>query len=332
LLPLILALLLAAILKPIVFFLRKRHWPFSLCVVVVLLLAAGLLWVLSLVIFSGVDAVVRGAPAYQDRMNRLLAAGLEAGDAVLRRFGSNVQDFTRRNSFSLSAVTGFLASGIGTFVDFIGKMVMTILFLVFLLAGSEGFPEKLQRAVSGQRLQQVTQVIAQTNRQVRRYLVTKTLVSIATGGVMTLIMVLFGVDFAVFLGVLAFFLNFIPNVGSFIATVLPAVVSLLQFESVGLSALIAVLMIISQNIIGNFIEPRLMGRTLDLSPLLVLLSLVFWGWLWGLWGMVLAVPITSIIKIVCENVEALQPVAVLMSAGAARKRAPQNKNEFSGNV
>jgi predicted PurR-regulated permease PerM len=75
-----------------------------------------------------------------------------------------------------------------------------------------------------------------------------------------------------------------------------------------------------------------MGRTLDLSPLLVLLSLVFWGWLWGLWGMVLAVPITSIIKIVCENVEALQPVAVLMSAGAARKRAPQNKNEFSGNV
>jgi predicted PurR-regulated permease PerM len=265
-------------------------------------------------------------------MNRLLAAGLEAGDAVLRRFGSNVQDFTRRNSFSLSAVTGFLASGIGTFVDFIGKMVMTILFLVFLLAGSEGFPEKLQRAVSGQRLQQVTQVIAQTNRQVRRYLVTKTLVSIATGGVMTLIMVLFGVDFAVFLGVLAFFLNFIPNVGSFIATVLPAVVSLLQFESVGLSALIAVLMIISQNIIGNFIEPRLMGRTLDLSPLLVLLSLVFWGWLWGLWGMVLAVPITSIIKIVCENVEALQPVAVLMSAGAARKRAPQNKNEFSGNV
>jgi predicted PurR-regulated permease PerM len=104
---------------------------------------------------------------------------------------------------------------------------------------------------------------------------------------------------------------------------LPAIFMLIQFDSVGWALLVAALNLAVQFTVGNVVEPRMMGTRLDLSPLLVLLSLIFWGWLWGAWGMVLAVPITSTIKIVCENIEALRPVAVLMSGGheGAEKRA-----------
>jgi predicted PurR-regulated permease PerM len=100
-------------------------------------------------------------------------------------------------------------------------------------------------------------------------------------------------------------------VGAVISVGLPTIFLFLQF-SPGLALVIALLNAALQFLIGNAVEPRIMGSSLDLSPLLVLLSLIFWGWLWGPWGMILSVPITSTIKIVCENVESLRPLAVLM--------------------
>jgi predicted PurR-regulated permease PerM len=107
-------------------------------------------------------------------------------------------------------------------------------------------------------------------------------------------------------------------VGAIISVGLPTVFLLLQFESTGWALLIAALNMALQFAIGNVIEPRFMGHSLDLSPVLVLLSLIFWGWLWGAWGMILAVPITSTLKIVFENVEALHPLSVLMSGSAEK--------------
>ncbi len=112
---------------------------------------------------------------------------------------------------------------------------------------------------------------------------------------------------------MTFFLNYIPNFGALIATVMPILVTILQTGSFGLTAVVAGLLIVGHNLIGNLVEPKLLGRSLRLSPLLVLISLIFWGWMWGMMGAVLAVPITSIIKIICQNVEPLRPLAVLMS-------------------
>ena len=160
----------------------------------------------------------------------------------------------------------------------------------------------------------------------RRYLLTKTLFNLTTGALVTALLAAFGVDFPLLWGLLTFLAHYIPSVGAVISVGLPTIFLFLQF-SPGMALLIALLNAALQFLMGNAVEPRIMGSSLDLSPLLVLISLLFWGWLWGPWGMVLSVPITSTIKIICENVEPLRPIAVLMSGSLEhakpRRRAAQ---------
>ena len=323
LLPFVLALFLSTMFQPIIQFLRKRRIPQAICILVVLLIAGGVLLLLAGVAFSGIDAMVRAAPLYEQRLDKYVRVVVTSIESARRSMGEQGQPLNLRESIPISAITGFFLSGVGSFISFVGTLVMVLLFLVFLLSGSEGFPEKLRHAFSTERSLKLGEVVAQINLQVRRYITAKAAVSAMAAIVVTIILLLFGVDFALFLGLLAFVLNFIPNVGSFIATVLPTLIALLQFESFGIALSIAGIIIVVQNVIGNVIEPRIMGRTLDLSPLLVLVSLIFWGWLWGIWGMVLAVPVTATLKIICENITDLRPIAVMMSSGSARKGKPR---------
>lgn len=160
--------------------------------------------------------------------------------------------------------------------------------------------------------------------QVRKYLLTKTLVNLINGALVTLLLAMCGVDFAPLWGFITFIAHYIPHVGAILSVGLPALFVFLQFESPGRALLVALLNFALQFLIGNVIEPRIMGTSLDLSPVLVLLSLIFWGWLWGAWGMILAVPITSMIKIVCANIEALEPLSILMSGSAEKEPTTQS--------
>ncbi len=131
-----------------------------------------------------------------------------------------------------------------------------------------------------------------------------------------LVLVVAKVDFPMTWAVFTFLLNFIPTVGSVIATVPPVLVALVQFyPGFWPAAIVLILLLAIQQTMGSFIEPKLMGNSLNLSPVVILLSLVFWGWLWGIVGALLSVPIAAAIKIVCENIDALKPVSVLMGAG-----------------
>jgi len=128
-----------------------------------------------------------------------------------------------------------------------------------------------------------------------------------------LILALFGVEFAVVFGFVAFLMNYVPNIGSTIATALPVLISFFQFGSIWKSLLILGIVVGLDNIFGNFVEPRFVGKGLGLSPLVVIFSLIFWGWLWGIPGMVLSVPIAAVIKIICQNVPSLRFIEVMMS-------------------
>ena len=138
--------------------------------------------------------------------------------------------------------------------------------------------------------------------------------SLANGLMVWIVLLFFGVDFAALFGLLAFFLNFIPNIGSVIASVLRVGFAFFQFGNFWTPFWILVVTDGLDMILGNILEPRIMGKGLGLSPLLVFFSLLFWGWLWGIPGMILSVPLTAVVKIVCQNVPALRPVAVLMGA------------------
>ena len=140
-----------------------------------------------------------------------------------------------------------------------------------------------------------------------------TLTSLVTGILVGLWTAVIGLDFAVVWGLLAFLLNYIPNIGSIVAAIPAVLLGLIQ-GGVGYALLVAVGFVVVNVVIGNFIDPYLMGRTLGLSTLVVFLSLVFWGWMWGIPGMLLSVPLTAAIKIAFEQIDATRPFAVMMAA------------------
>jgi predicted PurR-regulated permease PerM len=125
-----------------------------------------------------------------------------------------------------------------------------------------------------------------------------------------------GVNFALFWGFMAFLLSLIPTVGAFLAISLPFIFSLLQFDELTRPLLVLVLLITVFMINGNVVQPKLMAETLNLSPLLIIVALIFWGLMWGPWGMILAIPLTTAIKIIFENIEPLKPISIIMSAGS----------------
>jgi predicted PurR-regulated permease PerM len=179
------------------------------------------------------------------------------------------------------------------------------------------FLRNLSRVVPPGRDAMTGELISAIHRQVQKYIVIKTLMSLANGLVVFVILTAFGVDFAAVHGFLAFLLNYIPNFGSFIAAAIRVLLTFVQFGSPWLALAVLVTTVGADTLLGSFLEPRLMGRQLDLSPLVVFFALVFWGWLWGVPGMVLAVPITGVMKIVCDNVPSLRFVGVLMGGGKA---------------
>ncbi len=185
-----------------------------------------------------------------------------------------------------------------------------------MLLGKPYFQSKIERAFPDSQGETVNRVTVSIASQISRYLYIKLMLSLLTGALVWGVLRVMGVDFPITWAVLAFLLNFIPTVGSIVATVPPVLLALVQFyPNLWMAGAVLLVLALIQQVIGNFVEPKLMGENLNLSPVVILLSLVFWGWLWGITGALLSVPIAAAIKIVCENIEMLQPISVLMGSG-----------------
>jgi len=190
-----------------------------------------------------------------------------------------------------------------------------MLFWVFMIMGKNKFEERLKIAFSSSSVD-IDKQIQAIDEQLQSYLIIKTLISLATGVTFTVILTIYGIDFALIWGLLAFVLNYIPNIGSLLATLFPILIALLDYGFGFTSISIAVLLLIAQNIYGNIIEPKFLGKTMDLSPVFILMSLIFWGWAWGIVGMFLAVPIAALLKIFCSNIDPLKPIAIIIGTKA----------------
>lgn len=283
--------------------LRVPNWLAS--IVAVLLTAAGLLTLFALAM-AQIDSVVATASAYTNRAEQSLAAlfawfGDDVSQAMLIAFQDiNLGEYIR--AFAGSAGNLLLTT------------MLVILYVGFLFAERPWFEAKVARLFPAPgRAEEVGDILAAIARSVHHYMLVKTAVSLATGLAVYAIFRLYGLDFAETLAILAFILNFIPNIGSIVATALPAVVALVQFD--GWSSILSLILLVGavQFGIGNILDPLLMGRTLHLSSLAVVISLTFWGAIWGVVGMFLAVPIMVMVMIVCAHIPALRPIAILLS-------------------
>ncbi len=184
----------------------------------------------------------------------------------------------------------------GSFFSFLGNMFWVILIMVFMLAERESFTRRIIKMQGKEKARPVLESFERINTAVQSYLGLKTLMSGLTGFLTCVFLLLFQVPFALLWGVLAFALNFIPSIGSIIAVIPPVLITFFQFGSLPKALIVALVLVATQMVVGNILEPKLMGKGLNLSPLVVLLSLVFWGWMWGLPGMLLSVPLTAAFK------------------------------------
>lgn len=302
--PLVVAILLSFILNPLVQWMNRHSVPtvLTLLAVFVVLVIFGLL--IGLVLYSSILSLIRQWPNYQERFTQLLA------DAAL--FLQLPEDvLTQLNA--LERISQSVVSISGNFVGFLGRFVLVVIFLMFILAERRFFRERLLAAFPTARNDRLSELFADINRQVARYLSVKFLMSFPTAVSVGILFSVIGVDFAFIWAVLTFLFNWIPSLGSITIGVLSTVFVVIQFAPQWNLVLYgAAAMIVPQLLIGNGLDPKAIGDSLNLSPVVVIFSLLLWGWLWGIAGLFLAVPLTVAMKILFENVPGLEFIATLM--------------------
>lgn len=308
--PFFLAIFLSFVLSPALDFMTRLKIPRPISIVFVLIIAFFVIYLFGVLFYSGGKSF---ASEFQENYSQKISSILASLQEKFKLSGLEKNPLDWVGQLDINRIGSFLLSSLGPFFSFISNLFLIFIFLVFILAGRGKTQTKIKNSFSDKRSAKIIDVIQNINSQIQKYLAIKTVVSFFTGVMVTLVLMIFGVDFAVVFGFLTFLLNYIPNIGSIIATALPLTIAIFQFETLWPALWILVILGAIQMTMGNFIEPRLMGEGLGLSPLVVLFSLFFWGWLWGLPGMILAVPIVAIIKIVCNNIPSLQFVAALMS-------------------
>ncbi len=276
-------------------FQEKLRFPRPLAMLVTITLFLLIAFIVTLFLINSVENFIRSSAIYRDK----IAAFISWVNGYLEQAGIELNTSTLKNELFNSSSFNIISNITGGAFGLAGNLTLVIIFTLFLLAGSR--PTRSHP------------LIAEIHVKVARYLSTKFMTSLTTGVLVGIILLSFNVDLALMFGVLTFLLNFIPSLGSIMATLLPLPIVLLQF---GLGWKFYIILILTGSIqmsVGNIIEPKLMGENLNLHPVVILFFLMFWGLVWGAPGMFLAVPITAIIKIVMERIEATREYAKILT-------------------
>ncbi len=317
LVPMLVAAFVALACVPMVHGLRRRRVPNGVAVAVAVLVATLLFTGVALFVGSSLTDFVLALPAYETRL-RSEATGVFAG---LARLGLDIPDQgALLNRIDPAAALGLAATLFDGLRDLLTNGVLILLTVVFILLEVSTFRAKLQRAfdVPGATFPP----IAAFMQGMKQYFVIKTAVSLITGTAVAVWLAILGIDFPLLWGLLAFLLNYIPNIGSIVAAIPPMLLALVQV-SPGSALLVGLGYLVVNMVMGNFIEPRWMGHGVGLSPLVVFLSLVFWGWILGPVGLLLSVPLTMTLKIAFESSDETRWLAVLIGPEKGFSDAPE---------
>jgi AI-2 transport protein TqsA len=300
--PFVWAVFLTIILKPFIRVQKKYlHLPKGIAIVVTLLLVFALLTLVGGLIASSVRDFAADARQYEETIERMVKDVGSMG--VLKKLGIELpEEIDFVSLVPTGTIRGVFVTMTNAMMGLLSRAMLVMLFAIFLLVGSGDDDEHKEGVADEMTL------------SVKQYISTKVTVSAVTGLLVFVVLWLLGVPYAISFGAFAFILNFIPSIGSIISTLLPLPVLLFNpaISTVTLVLAIAVPGSI-QLAVGNAIEPKMMGQSLDLHPVTVLIALIFWGMLWGFEGMILGVPITVIVKIILEKLEMTAPVAHLMA-------------------
>ncbi|HAE02408.1 MAG TPA: AI-2E family transporter [Rhodospirillaceae bacterium] len=312
LLPFVIAVFIVILLDSLAIRLSKysikgRRLPDWLCMTISILVFIGTFVLLANLIRSNINAVNAALPEYETNIRALLDKGLALVGA---RELPSVRDLIDQIDVGQT-----LGSTVSALAAITGNTLTVLFYVAFILLEQVTFGRKVdalfQKTDDRKRARAM---VDRVTKDIQTYIGLKTFVSAITGILSYIVMALVGVDFAGFWAVLIFILNFIPYIGSLVGVAFPAVLTLVQFDSLIPFVITSTVLASVQLAVGNIIEPRMMGRSLNLSPLVILLSLAIFGQIWGIVGMVLSMPFMVIAMIVCAGFEATRPVAIVLSA------------------
>ena len=303
---------------------KKKHIPRLFSYFIILLIVSGIGVMLAYVINISLNDFLTNLPTYEEKLKNTILNLLHfAQDSGIQIDKAKIMGALNFNSFF-----GFTTNIIGSIGTFLSKFLLVVIGVAFILAESKSFQTKLR-------------VIFRNNAKklehfnlfsfnIQKYFVVKSFTSFLTGFIITIVLTLFGVDYPVLWGVIAMLFNFVPVVGSIIASI-PAVLLTFMNLDINTTIWVIVLYVIINISISNILEPKLMGKELGLSPLVIFFSLIFWGYILGIVGMFLAVPITMTLKIAFDSNTSTHWLGILMS-DLSRKKLKARKEQKTSDL
>ena len=307
LVPLVASLFLAILALPLLSFFKRLGCANPVAVGLTMLAVVAVIAGAFVLVGGSITQFTNSLPRYQRGLEQLVTQTL----TWLESHGVETNRVIRPDMIRPGSVLDVVGSTLRRVALLLSNLTVILVTTLFLLAEVSRFPEKLAAAFGAR--SRAVQRMDKIRGEVQRYLATKTLISALTGLLAGLWCAILGVDFPLLWGLLAFLLNYIPTLGSILAGIPPVLLALVQFGP-GRALLVLAGYLAVNLVLGNLIEPALMGRRLGLSALVVFFSLVFWGWVWGPLGMLLSVPLTMIVKIMLENAEEFRWLAILLDA------------------
>lgn len=330
--PILVAFFIATVSFPLLNFLREKKVPKPIAVLLTVAVDFVFLAALALLAITLIgDLQEKWNDRYAAEVSEQIRTGSESLANKLNEYGvkdakEKIDEAVNNNLSNLQNIRferiwDFGTGVLGRVVGFLGTSLITLIITIFMLSESRMFGRRLE-AISLARGPNLTRMLSAT-RDIQRFLAIKTAVSLLTGLLAGSLCYAAGLDFYVLWGILAFFFNFIPVVGSIIAGVPPTILALFV-AGLPNSVLVAGGYLLINNFLGNFVEPMLVGRRFNISTLVIVVSVVFWGWLWGPLGMLLAVPLTMVLKVILESSDEFRWIGVAISAeqpaGSAEKK------------
>ncbi len=305
--PLAFAFFIAILVHPLQSRLEKRL-PRWLSLILVLLLLCAIVGIAVGALSLSGEIIEPKVPEYLDRLQEMAQ--------MLRDWASDrnlpiPQLASGSSNGASSQLTQQAIGGVRSFISVFSLTVLTISLLVLLLLEVAQYRKKVQKAFSNRTGDRLIRAVGNTSEKLRRYLWVMTLTSILTGVLTTVWCFIIGVDLAFVWGLIGFVLNYIPTLGSIIAVIPPTLVAFL-FNGVGRGVATLIGLAVIQVIMGNFVDPKVQGKSLQLSPFVALFSIAFWGWVWGIPGAILGVPMTISIILFCQEFETTKGVAIIL--------------------
>jgi predicted PurR-regulated permease PerM len=310
-LPFVIAVLLAFVMYPLVKLLDKFKIPRFLSIFIAVFLIVAGLYAFGAVIFTSGVSFLSFVSQSEERFTIIYKNIADIFDLPFDEdlsIGANLWSQLGIRSWVMNAGNSLANS----LLKFVSNAILVTFFMVFILLESSYFKEKLERAFKRKSIQ-INRMGHDLMYQVTKYLTAKFFISLANGLIFAVSFKLIGLEFAIVWGILQFIFNFIPTLGSIVMGVGISLFALVQFWPNPAPIILVIVVVLAVNmILGNILDPKIIGEHVGISPLMVLVALAIWGYIWGFAGMVIAVPMTVIIKIVCENIPILRPVAVMI--------------------